>query len=145
MKSIEEVIEAFKDFASSSKVQVKKKLRSSIKPFREEVGEFITEIIEEAMFPYFKNYLLRKYSEADFHRKVDENFDLVKDLYENHYDDYMKYLKKAKRIRRFIKWDNERFCSYVIEALKNEGLTIREKDVEWLMRNIEALRKEIYS
>lgn len=144
MKTLDEVIENFKEFSSSSKEKVKEKLAAFVKPFREEVAELITDIVEEEAFPYFKNYLLRKYTEEDFHRKVDENFDLIKDLYDNHYFEYMKQLKRAKKLRKFINWNNERFCASVVEALQKEGFTIRKKDVDWLMRTIEALRREIY-
>lgn len=145
MKSIEEVIEHFRGFASSSKKKLQEKIEVAVKPFREEVEELITEILEGEILPYVENYLLRKYNEEDFHRKVDQNFDLVRDLYENHYDVYMKYLRRARKIRSFINWDNEKFCKIFVKVLEERGFTIREKDVQWLMRNIEALRREIYS
>jgi len=144
MKTVEDVLAAFKNFGVEATKKTKEKLVDFVKPFKEEVAELLTEIVEDEVFPYFKNYLLRKYEEEDFHRKVDEDFDLIQDLYDNHYAEYMKQLSRARKVRRFINWNNERLCTAVVDALQKEGFTIREKDVDWLMRNIEALRREIY-
>jgi len=128
---------------SSLAEKVREGVSSAVKSFKREVTEFITEMIEPQLASYL-TYLVLKYGEKGFHKRVDEDFDLVEDLYENHFDEYVDCVKKARRMRRYILWDSEKFVEEACRVLTSLGIFVREKDFNWMIRQAEALKMEIY-
>ena len=118
---------------SSVKELLKKRLR--LKGVRGTITSIISETLFDVIESIFVAYTT-KYSNEDFHKKVDENFNLIKDLIVNHRDELAHGLAIFNKLKRFIVWDRDLAVTLIVEALINTGWTVRPKDIEWIRRQV---------
>lgn len=104
----------------------------------------VTAVFTESLFEILEKLFIiytRKYPEEEFKKKVDENFNLVKDLIENHRNELVQAMAIFSKLRRYIVWDRDVIVETVVEALEHEGWKLREKDKKWIYVQVVGLEK----
>jgi len=104
----------------------------------------ITSIISETLFDVVEGLFIKyttEYSNEEFQEKVDEGYNLVKDLIENHREELAQALVIFDKVKRFIVWDRSLIVAIIVEALVNRGWKLRREDVEWIRRQVLLFEK----
>jgi len=104
---------------------------------REEVANIISESIQRALIPKLEE-ILSRYSYEEFKKRVENGFNILEDIFLNH-PDWIPYLRRAKRLARYIHWDTDSFTNQVVEILIEAGWPLDEKDIEWIRRQIDEI------
>jgi len=104
----------------------------------------VTAVFTEGIFDILEKLFIiytEKYPEEEFKKKVDENFNLVKDLIENHRNELVQAMAIFSKLKRYIVWDRSTIVETVVEALERKGWKLRDKDKQWIYKQVVGLEK----
>jgi len=129
------------------------RLIDAMKSLQEQVSETISELVFQVLAPQLLSYINSTIvtrdgeqlsSQQAFERAIKEDKDLLL-LIEKYKPSYLYYINKAKRIRRFIKWDSKRFTILLANYLRENGIYVSEEGMNYIYRTVERFRQKIYS
>src|SRR5579875_1939302 len=107
-----------------------------MKSLQEQVSETISELVFQVLAPQLLSYINSTIvtrdgeqlsSQQAFERAIKEDKDLLL-LIEKYKPSYLYYINKAKRIRRFIKWDSKRFTILLANYLRENGIYVSRSE-----------------
>ncbi|MEM4323568.1 MAG: hypothetical protein QXO37_06900 [Candidatus Nitrosocaldaceae archaeon] len=111
--------------------------------FKERFSHNLMNIVNELAMPWFIR-CVEKYGEEEWHRRMRSSWNLYDDWQEFHREKYRQIIIKLRRIRRFIAWDNELMCNYIIKLLEEQGWKVFENEKKKILDTIEKVRRDIY-
>jgi len=109
---------------------------------QEEIASIITDLIDNAMRPVIGQYI-QKFGQDGFERIVNEDRDLLI-LIEKYRPSYLFYLNRAKKLRRYIRWNNAAFAENLRAYLNEKGIIVDSSGFAYLLRTCERFRKRIF-
>ena len=112
--------------------------------FDDAIKDTITKLMEDIVIPWFEK-CITKYSQDRFHALLGCNWDMYRDWQDHHYKEYWAWVNKAKRIRRFLRWDSSRFVVHIEYMLYKHGWILYQSERDYLYRLVERVREDIYS
>ena len=102
--------------------------------------------MERRIVPYFTD-VITSHSEAEFHQKIADGFDLVGDMYTNHPDIYNGFVNVARKFRKRLVFNEGVLVAMVIDIVESQpynwNITIDERAKLYNM--VLRLKMEIYS
>lgn len=114
------------------------------KEFEDQFGEALMKLVYEFAIPWFER-CIRIYTEEEWHRRMASDWNLYDDWQEHHYEKYWAYVRRVRRVRKFIKWDSAKFTEKVIELLnKKAGWKVTEHEKKKIYQTIERVRRDVY-
>lgn len=134
---------------SKNRENIAKSLTDSIKKDSHALDIFVKKIVNSILVDMAIPWLvdcLEKYSEEDFHKKMnDPLFDFINDWETNHHKKFKAFLIGARRMRHAYDFNSQVITKRVSEILQNHGWTIRENEYIRLYVTMEQLRGMIES
>ena len=121
---------------------VNEEFRRAGSALQEEVAAIITDLIDNAMRPTVGQYI-EKFGQNGFNRLVSEDRDLLI-LIEKYRPSYLFYLNRAKRLRRYIRWNNVAFADNLRAYLEVRRVSVDERGYSYLLKTCERFRKRIF-
>ena len=121
---------------------VNEEFRGAGSALQEEVAAIITDLVDNAMRPIVGQYI-QKFGQKGFNRLANEDRDLV-GLIEKYRPSYIFYLNRAKKLRRYIKWNNMEFADNLRAYLQDQGISVDKSGYAYLLRTCERFRKQIF-
>jgi hypothetical protein len=118
-------------------------LQDKLKGF---ISNFIEDMISETLLGHIRDHgeeETRKQIQYVFQKLVDNDISFL-DWVNTNKPHWLKYLKRVKRISRFIDWRPEEYIQRITEVLEGEGITITEKEKNWLRKTFDELEVEIF-
>jgi hypothetical protein len=109
--------------------------------FQDEVASIITDLVDNAMRPIVGQYI-EKFGQKGFNRLVAEDKDLLI-MIEKYRPSYLFYLNRARKLRRYIKWNNLVFADDLRAYLQEQGISVDSSGYDYLQRTCERFRKRI--
>src|SRR5579875_4145487 len=115
-----------------------------MKSLQEQVSETISELVFQVLAPQLLSYINSTIvtrdgeqlsSQQAFERAIKEDKDLLL-LIEKYKPSYLYYINKAKRIRRFIKWDSKCFTILLANYLRENGIYVSEEGMNYIYRTV---------
>ncbi len=108
------------------------------------VKRFIKSVINSFIVPWLSSCLI-KYSEADFHAKMqDSTFDFIKDWETNHQDKYPKFIHRAQKLKHNIDFNEDEVTNRVIGILNAHGWTVYAQERTKLYNTVARVKGDIY-
>lgn len=110
------------------------------------VTYLVVRILSETLVGYIEKHgedRTRKEFETVFSWMVENDASFIEWVRENK-PHWLRYLSRVRRIRRLIHWDTEDFTSKIVEALRSNGIKVGEKEVRWIRKTLEEVRRLIY-
>jgi len=132
---------------------VSKKYKDLKKGMQREIAETITGLVEMVMRPMLLSYIEGTYQLKDgttvsgqsaFDRLVREDKDIVA-LIERYRPSYLRYLDKARGVKEYINWSNDRFADNLTWFLQEHGIRVTEEGYRYLWRTCDRFRRRIYA
>ena len=120
---------------------------------QEEVAEIVTDLVVNFMRPTLLHYVETPVTlkdgttvqgQSSFDRMVEEDRDVLA-MIEKYRPSYLWYLDRARRIRQYIRWSNERFVDVLVPFLEEHDVSIDKRGRAYLLRTTERIRWRIYS
>ena len=120
---------------------------------QEEVAEIVTDLVVNFMQPTLLHYIETPVAlkdgttvrgQSSFDRMVKEDRDVLA-MIEKYRPSYLWYLDRAKRIRQYIRWSNERFVDALVPFLDEHDVSVDERGRAYLLRTTDRIRRRIYS
>ena len=120
---------------------------------QEEVAEIVTDLVVNFMRPTLRHYIETPVALKDgptvqgqsaFDRMGGEDRDSLA-MIEKYRPSYLWYLDRARRIRRYIRWSNERFVDVLVPFLEEHEVSVDERGRAYLLRTTDRIRRRIYS
>jgi hypothetical protein len=121
---------------------VNEEFRRAGSALQDEVTSIITDLIDNAMRPIIGQYI-QKFGQKGFERMVNEDRDVLT-LIEKYRPSYLFYLDRAKKLRRYIKWNNAAFAANLMGYLQDQGITVNGEGYGYLLRTCERFRRRIF-
>ncbi len=121
---------------------VNEEFRRAGSALQEEVAAIITDLIDNAMRPTVGQYI-EKFGQNGFDRLVSQDRDLLV-LIEKYRPSYLFYLNRARKLRRYIRWNNEAFAINLRTYLEEAGISVDRPGYAYLLRTCERFRKQIF-
>ena len=118
-------------------------LRNKLRGF---ISDFIEEMLSETLLGHIRDHgeaETRKQIQFVFQKLVENDISFLEWVKANK-PHWLKYLKRAKRIRSFIDWRPEEYIRRISEILEREGLTITQREIDWLRKTFSELETEIF-
>jgi hypothetical protein len=109
---------------------------------QDEVTSIITDLIDNAMRPIVGQYI-EKFGQKGFERLVNEDRDLLL-LIEEYRPSYLFYLNRAKKLRRYIRWNNSAFAENLRAYLQEQEISVNDEGYNYLIRTCERFRSRIF-
>ena len=106
------------------------------------VAAIITDLIDNAMRPVVGQYI-KKFVQKGFERLVNEDRDLLC-LIEKYRPSYLFYLNRAKKLRRYIRWNNSAFAENLRAYLQEQDSDVSDEGYNYLLRTCERFRRRIF-
>lgn len=129
--------------------EISNKLTNLFRP-KSRLDKVITAIIRELMdykvVPYFVDVISR-YTEAEFHDKLANGFDIVDDLRDNHPDIYGGFIKVTRKLRNRLNFDHRVLFDMIISIVESPPYNWKITNTEHvqLYNMVIKLNDEIYS
>jgi len=134
---------------SSDSEHLAKSLTEAVKKDGHALDIFVKKIVNSILVDMAIPWLvdcLEKYSEEDFHKKMnDPLFDFVDDWQTNHSKKFKAFIIGARRMRHAYDFNSQVITLRVSVILKDHGWTIRENEYIRLYATMEQLRGMIES
>jgi hypothetical protein len=121
---------------------VNEEFRRAGSALQDEVTSIITDLIDNAVRPIIGQYI-QKFGQKGFERMINEDRDLLT-LIEKYRPSYLFYLDRAKKLRRYIKWNNAAFAANLKGYLQDQGITVNRGGYGYLLRTCERFRRRIF-
>jgi hypothetical protein len=121
---------------------VNEEFRKAGSALQEEVASIITDLIDNAMRPIVGQYI-EKFGQKGFERLVNEDRDLLI-LIEKYRPSYLFYLNRAKKLRRYIRWNNVTFADNLRAYLEQQRITVSNEGYDYLVRTCERFKRRIF-
>lgn len=109
---------------------------------QEEVAAIITDLIDNAMRPIVGRYI-EKFGQQGFEKLVNEDRDLLV-LIEKYRPSYLFYLNRARKLRRYIRWNNAAFANNLEVYLEEQRITVSNEGYDYLLRTSERFKRRIF-
>jgi len=107
------------------------------------VRKIVNSMLVDMAIPWLVN-CLEKYSEEDFHKKMnDQMFDFVNDWETNHPKKFKAFLLGARKLRHAYDFNSELITAEIVKILTEHGWTIHENEYIRLWYTMQALRAMI--
>ena len=132
---------------------VSKRYSQATTSLQRDVAEIITDLVVNFMQPTILHYITTPMKLKDgttvqgqsaFDRMAREDKDVLA-LVEKYRPSYLWYLDRARRIRKYVQWDNDRFVGLLSDYLGNNGVSVDQAGQAYLWRTVERFRRRIYS
>jgi hypothetical protein len=120
---------------------VNEEFRRAGSALQDEVASIITDLIDNAMRPIVGQYI-EKFGQKGFDKLVAEDKDLLV-VIEKYRPSYLFYLNRARKLRRYIKWNNLAFADDLRAYLQEQGISVDSRGYDYLLRTCERFRKRI--
>lgn len=121
---------------------VTKEYNDASASLQNEISGVVTDIVENVMRPTMANYIL-KYGQKGFDKAVSQDKDMLS-MIRKYRPSYLWYVRRARSVKRYIKWNPDLFVENLAAFLGEHDIYVNDKAREWLARNVESFRKEIY-
>ena len=120
---------------------------------QKQIAETLTGLVTNVMQPVLLRYIEGTYHLRDgttvhgqsaFDRLVKEDKDLLV-LIEKYKPSYLMHIDKARRVRKYILWNNDGFAVQMADYLEKHGIEVTREGYAYLWRTVERFRRRIYS
>lgn len=118
-------------------------LRGKLKDF---ISTFIEDMLSETLLGHIRNHgeeETRNQIKYVFQKLVENDVSFLQWVMINK-PHWLKYLKRARRIRHFINWKPEEYIQRIAEIMEKEGITITSKEIDWLHKTFKEIETEIF-
>ena len=120
---------------------------------QEEVAEIVTDLVVNFMRPTLLHYIETPVAlkdgttvqgQSSFDRMVGEDRDILA-MIEKYRPSYLWYLDRARKVRQYIRWSNERFVDVLVPFLEDHNVSVDERGRAYLLRTTDRIRRRVYS
>lgn len=108
------------------------------------MNSLLTNLLLQLVIPWIK-YCFEKYSEAEFHRQMDNGFDFIADWKTNHRERFPKFMRIARALRNRYTYDEIAIYAEVMKEFSKRQFSLREWEKTKMMATILELKSLIYS
>jgi hypothetical protein len=110
------------------------------------VCAIIKEVMDHKIVPYFTDVITR-HSEAEFHQKIANGFDLVEDMRINHPNIYNGFVGVARKLKKRLHFNENVLVEMIIDIVQEYPYywKITESEKIKLYYMVLRLKDEIYS
>ena len=111
------------------------------------LDKFVSNVVNKILTNYVVPWLcecLAKYSEAEFHQKMSQNFDFIQDWELNHPKRYNMFIHGGRKFKNRVNFDTDEILSRVVTILENNGWVVYPQEINKLRYTIHQVRMQIY-
>lgn len=110
------------------------------------INSIVKQVMQHKIVPYFTDVITR-HTEAEFHQKIDEGFDLVLDMKVNHPDVFWAFLRVARKFRNRLIFNEGVLLGMIVDIVQSKPYNwiITYDEQVKLFAMIHKLKEEIYS
>lgn len=116
----------------------------SLRSLRDIISDQLLMLVNQFAMPWFEE-CIRKYGEEEFHRRMHSSWDLYEDWQQHHYNKYWQWINKARKVRRFIKWDSKKFTDKIVELLRAKGWHVDDFEYQKIYNTVKKVERDIMS
>ena len=119
---------------------------------QEEVAEIVTDLVVNFMRPTLLHYIETPVAlkdgttvqgQSSFDRMVGEDRDILA-MIEKYRPSYLWYLDRARKVRQYIRWSNERFVDVLVPFLEDHNVSVDERGRAYLLRTTDRIGRRVY-
>lgn len=90
-------------------------------------------------------YCFGKYTEKDYHSRMEQGFSFIKDWQDNHADKLTVFVSRARRVRRFLNLDEDDLLRRVEKIMTGQGWVVTPAERAQILIDLREIKRLIFS